>query len=134
VAAASVSIAVRAKLAATAAVTALVGARIYPQLNTQEPTFPQLVYTVLGAEGQSRLNGASQLKRWTVRIDCYAETEIGANALAKVVREALAPDSTPWTDSTNGVQGAFWEDGVTEFTEDGIRVQGETFGVWHQPT
>lgn len=135
-AAATPGIAVCAKLKATTAVNTAVAGRVFPQLDTQEPGFPQIVYTVLGADAGKTLNrGGSRLKRYTVRIDCYAETELEAGALAKLVKDALAPETgAAWSDSASGVQGAFHEDTVTEFTEDGIRVQGETFGVWHEPT
>lgn len=134
-AAASPGIAVVTKLKATAAVTAVVSGRIFPQLNTQEPDSPQIVYTVLGAETPSTLAGANRaLKRYTLRLDCFAETEVAAGALGKLVREALTPDGTPWTDSGDGVQGCFHQDTLTDFTEDGFRFQSETFDLWHTAT
>jgi hypothetical protein len=134
--AASVGIALVAKLKATTAITNVVGQRIYPQLNTQEPEFPEIVYTILGSENTPTVKtGSSSLKRWVVRVDCYAATEIAASALGKLVRDALTPSSgTPWTDSGNGVAGCFHEDSTADYTEDGIRFQGETFGIWHRPT
>ncbi len=134
-AAASPSIAIVAKLKATAAVTNVVGQRIYPQKGTQEPEFPMIVLTTIGGTGNRPLKNANRaLKRYTVRIDCYAETELGAQTLGKLVRDAITPDSTPWQDDTNGVQGCFHADSVMDETEDGIRFQSETFDVWHTPT
>lgn len=134
-AAASPTIAIVAKLKATAAVTAAVSTRIYPQLTTQEPTYPFLVVTVLGAETSATLAGKNRaLKKYAVRVDSYAETEIEAQANAKLVRDALAPDGTPWTDSAAGVQGCFHTDTANDFTEDGQRFQSETFDLWHEAT
>lgn len=134
-AASTVEIAVTAKLKATGAITALVSTRVFPQLDTQEPALPSIVYSVLGSEGGKRLSGAANaLRKWVIRIDCYADTEIAADALAKAVRDALTPDGSPWTDSANGVQGCFFVDSAEDFTEDGVRVRQETFEVWHTPT
>lgn len=134
-AAATPEIALVAKLKATAGITAVTGQRIYTQLNTQEPTLPLVIVTKIGAEGMRRLSGASNALRSNVmRVDCYADTEVAAGALGKLVRDALCPDGTPWTDATNGVQGCFFSDSVGDATEDGLRFQSETFTVWHSPT
>lgn len=130
---ASVEEAVTTKLKATAAVTALASTRVYPQLSTQEPTFPQLVVSKLGADGSANLAGNRSLKSYTVRVECYAETELAAVALGKVVRAALG-GQTPWQDKDNGVHGSFFVDSAGEFTEDGIRFQSETFNVVFRPT
>jgi hypothetical protein len=134
-AAASPMIAVVAKLKATTAITAAVGGRIYPQLVTQEVVYPFLVVTILGAETSATLAGKNRaLKKYTVRIDSYAETELEAGGNAKRVRDALAPDGTPWQDAANGVQGCFHTDTVSDFTDDEFRFQGETFDLWHEAT
>lgn len=131
-AAANAEIAVVAKLKAA---STNAGTRVNPQLNTQEPTYPLILVSIVGVEGTARLSGSSSgLRKNVVRCDCYAATELAAKALGKQVRDALTPDGTPWTDSANGVQGAFFLDSSDEITEDGVRVQQETFSVWHTPT
>lgn len=131
-AAADPVIAVVAKLKAAATSA---GNRVNPQLNTQEPTFPLILVTVVGAEGSAKLSGASSaLRKHIVRCDCYGDTEAASQALGKQVRDALAPDGTPWVDAGNGVQGCFWQDGSDGATEDGARFRQETFAVWHSPT
>lgn len=133
--AASVEAALTAKLKADSGVSAIVGARVFPQLDTQESAFPAVVYTKLGAEGSRRLSGDSGLKAYTVQIDCYAETEAGAVALANAVTGALAPcDSDVWVDKAAGVHGAFQVDSASGFTEDGYRYQSVTFQIWFRPT
>lgn len=132
---ATVEEALYARMSANSALNTAVGGRIYPVLNTQEPTFPQVVYTKLGGSGGTRLSGGSNsLKRYVVRVDVFAATEAEADAVGKKVRDAITPDGSPWRDVTNGVQGAFHEDTTADFTEDGLRLQSETFGVWFVPT
>jgi hypothetical protein len=131
-AAANAEIAVVAKLKAA---NTSAGTRVNPQLNTQEPTYPLILVSIIGTEGRARLSGSSSgLRNNTVRCECYAATEAAAKLLGKQVRDALTPDGTPWVDLTNGVQGAFFLDSSDEITEDGVRVQQETFAVWHTPT
>lgn len=132
--AATVEAALTAKLKATTAVFTAVGGRIYPQLNTQEPEFPQIVYTKIGADTPVKLGGNGGLKAWLVRVECYAETEVAAGALGKLVRDAITPDGTPWRDTGAGVFGCFHNDSAQDFTEDGVRFQTETFTIWFKPT
>ncbi len=134
-AAATPEIAVVAKLKATAAIATATGSRVFAQLDTQEAALPAIIVTKIGSEGGKRLSGAAHsLRANAMRVDCYAETELAAGALGKLVRDALCPDGTPWTDSANGVQGCFFVDSVGEVTEDGLRFQSETFQLWHSPT
>lgn len=130
----SIEEAVCAKLKGAPAVNDAVGGRVFPQFNTQEPAFPQIVYAKLAAESPVKLKGNGLLKRYTIRIDCYCETESEAAELGRAVRDAITPDGSPWTDPATGVQGGFHEDSTAEFTEDGIRFHSETFGVWFAPT
>jgi hypothetical protein len=133
--AASAEQATVAKLKATAAVNDAVDGRVYTVADTQDTGSPAIVVTKLGAEGGSRLNGGRGLRRWTLQIDCYADTEAAAQALGTAVRDALTPaDAAAWRDLAAGVHGAFWEDSSAGITEDGVRLQSETFGVWFQPT
>jgi len=133
--AASAEQATVAKLKATAAVNDAVDGRVYTVADTQDAGAPAIVVTKLGAEGGSRLNGGRGLRRWTLQVDCYADTEAAAQALGAAVRDALAPgDSPAWRDLAAGVHGTFWEDSTAGITDDGVRLQSETFGVWFQPT
>lgn len=131
---ASVEDAICVKLKATGLVQAIVGTRVYPQLTTQEPTFPQVVYSKIGTETGAKLkSGTSDLKAHTIRVDCYAETEAGALTLGKAVRDLLTPEATPWRDLTVGVHGCFHADSAQDYTEDGLRFQSEIFTVWFKP-
>lgn len=133
---ATVEEAVVARLKAVAAVNTAVGGRVYATLDTQDADIPQIVVTKLSAEGGAFLSGVSRtLKRYSVQCDIYAATEAEGLSLGKAVRETLAPEGgSPWTDPAAGVKGAFFADSAASFTEDGYRLQSETFGVWFQPT
>lgn len=131
---ANVETALVAKLKATAAVTAVVGSRIYPQLDTQEGSSPQIVYKKLGAEPTNKLAGSGQLKAYTLQLDCYAETETAAAALGKLVRDALTPSAGAWRDTTVGVDGAFHLDSNADNDPNsGFRYHSETFLIWFKP-
>lgn len=122
------------KAGATAA-----GARIYPEVNTAEPTYPLIIVTRIGGEGGARLGGKSRaLKAHTIEIDHYAATKAERDALAAQTRALLAPDGAPWRDPANGVQGCFFQDGgeqsIPTDSGDTLRVVRETYLVWHFPT
>lgn len=134
--AATVEQACAAKLAASTAVTDVVGPRIYPAFNTQEPVFPEIVFTKLGGEAISSTMGRGTgrgPKSFTVRFDCYAATEAESQALGKLVEDAITPGGVPWRDLAEGVQGAFFSDSSQEFTQDGVRFQAVTFTVIFSP-
>lgn len=129
-----IAIVARLKAGATA-----VGSRVYSQVNTQEPVLPLIVVTRQGAVGSARLSGTScPLKQYTVEVDCYSPSQVGADAIAKQVRDLLAPDGTPWVDPANGVQGCFFADStasvLSDESKDTPRLVRETYTVWHTPT
>lgn len=124
-----------AKLKATAAVNDAVAGQVFTVADTQDAGAPAIVITKLGSEGGATLDGSRGLRRHTLQADCYADTEAEAQALAKLVRDTLTPaDSAAWRDLAAGVEGTFFEDSTAGITEDGVRLQSETFGVWFQPT
>ncbi|MES2208585.1 MAG: DUF3168 domain-containing protein [Chloroflexota bacterium] len=133
--AASVEQALVAKLKATAAVNDAVAGSVFTFNDSQDAGAPSVIITKLGAEGRATLNGGRALRKWSVQLDCYADTELEAEAIGALVRETLAPaGAAPWRDLDAGVHGAFFEDSTAGETEDGVRVQSETFSVWFQPT
>lgn len=123
--------AVYAKLAGTAAVTALVSTRINPQVNTQEATFPFITFKRIGGAPVLRLDGTQGKARYVFQIDAYAETEAGAKAVTAAVEGALFP-SGGWRDVNNGVLGAFPDDSAVDTTDDPFRVWTRLLGLWFQ--
>jgi hypothetical protein len=131
--AATVEDAVIGRLKATSAVAAAVGARVYPQFNTQEPDLPLIVVTKQGVDGRAKLNGNRGRQRYSVKVDVYANTEAEAGSVAAAVYGAICPDGA-WRDPhVSGVAGALLDDTSEDFTEDGFRVDSQTFGVWFSP-
>ena len=132
--AATVEQALVARLKAVPAVNDEVGGAVFTATDTQDGELPLIVVTKLGAEGAARLDGGRALKRYTLQADVYATTELEAQTIGAAVREAVAPTGAPWRDVAAGVHGALFEDSTGGVTEDGYRIQTETFGVWFQPT
>lgn len=131
---ASVEQAIVARLKTSSAVNDAVAGRVFTVADSQDTPTPAIVVTKLGAEGGSTLDGGRALRRWTVQVDGYADTELEAQALGEAIRESLAPVEGRWRDFDAGVHGSFFEDSTAGITDDGVRVQSETFGVWFQPT
>jgi hypothetical protein len=63
-----------------------VGTRVYPRKLPQHPTYPALVYQRISNTGQ---NGTSNRKESRWQIGCWAETDVGATALAATVKTGL---------------------------------------------
>lgn len=79
----------RARLAADAGVSALVAARIYPLRLPQTPVYPALTYRRVSGLGVHNLSGAAGRGRSRIQVDCWAETYLGAQALAAAARASL---------------------------------------------
>jgi hypothetical protein len=84
---------IRARLVANAAVTALVGGRIFPNVMPEGSTMPAIVYTIVSDVPENSFDGSasSRLKNATVQIDSYARASkgIGAYAGAHQVDDAV---------------------------------------------
>lgn len=82
--------AIYAKLSGDAAVSALVAARVYPNLAPQDTTLPYIVFKEVTSQVyQSKTPGNDGLSRSDVEVHCVAEEQLDANTLAEEVREAL---------------------------------------------
>jgi len=86
---------VYAKLSATAAVTALVGTRIYPVFIPEDATYPAIVFTVSNAPTDNQKDRKSDHDTATVTFTYWAEAKQGLNAYGALdnvdvaVRDAL---------------------------------------------
>lgn len=69
-------------LANDTAVAALVGTRIYPRILPQHPTYPAISYQRISGTPQQ---GSTTLRTPRYQIDCWATTDVGAEALAVAV-------------------------------------------------
>ena len=80
----------RTHLIADAPVTALVVARIYPDILPQKPTYPALTFEIISDIPYRALAGDSSREVVRARIHCWAKTAAGRDDLSRKVRTALA--------------------------------------------
>jgi hypothetical protein len=119
--------AVAARLKADKAVQAIQQDRVYPQLATQEPTYPCSTYQRTGLDKPQRLDGASQVTKYLVEVALFARTEAELHALGVATVNALQN----WRDPANNVQGCFHTDSDASADEEGqVRTIRHTFAVW----
>jgi hypothetical protein len=76
-------------LSGTAAVTALVGTRIYPTKAQQAALLPQLVYRRVSTSRVYSLAGESGVEMCRIQVDCQDDDFAGARALAAAVLDAF---------------------------------------------
>ena len=79
----------RLKLVSDAAVTALVGSRIYPLTLPQGVTLPAIRYQRITGNSDPHLGGTTGLAVATVQLDCVGTTYAGAEQVRDAVRESL---------------------------------------------
>ena len=131
-----------ATLAADAAVSALVGTRIYPlmipqQVYTESTKQPCLVYTLDGRARQVRFAGTDTLVQGSLTVDCYARTYAAAQALADAVRALLEDYSGTMTGtgspiSTNVVKKIFIDNELELMDiEPGLYRVSQSYTIWY---
>jgi hypothetical protein len=106
-----------ARLAATGAVTALLGTapvRVYPVQIPEEAPLPHARYVRIGTERPAAMTGYPGLSTATFQIDSWAVDDETAKACADAIRGALAY----WRDEPNGVQGCLIETESSDFEDD----------------
>lgn len=81
--------AIYGKLSATTAVTAITSTRIYPDMATQDATYPFIVYSVTDTAPTDIKDGVSSLDVVSVSVMMYAESYAVVLDLSEKVRAAL---------------------------------------------
>lgn len=76
-------------LSGLAAVTNLIGDRLYPVNLPQNPTYPALTYTQISEISIVAHDGAGDLMMCRFQFDCFALSYAGVKALARALRRAL---------------------------------------------
>ena len=115
--------ALRALLAADAAVAALVGARIYPVEIPQGADMPALVYTRISGPRDHAFSGPTGLAMARVQVDAYADPAASASAYAsakgliRAVRQAV--DGYRGASAGTEIGGIFSDD-ERDFREEGV--------------
>jgi len=79
-----------AKLKATAGVTAIVAARIYPMFAPQGAALPFLIYETTMDQPVNHAGGTTGTRQIQIALTCFASTYTGAKALAAAVEAALS--------------------------------------------
>jgi hypothetical protein len=82
------------RLASDAGVAALAGGRIYPLRLAQNTLLPAITYSRTGGRRHGSHDGPATLESARYRLNCWAETYLGAEALAEAVTAAL--DGRRW--------------------------------------
>jgi hypothetical protein len=71
------------------ALAAIVGTRIYRAFAGDTPTAPYVVWRTLADVPDNHLSGPPPSDRYSIRVDCFADTEAGSDALAIACRDAI---------------------------------------------
>lgn len=88
--------------------------RGYPSAREQGSALPSYIYRIIDSQHAAHLQGASGVAISRVQIDCYAATQIDANALAEAIRIELLRQPVPTMDSV-GVDCVTHENGPIDF-------------------
>lgn len=116
-----------ARLKAWTNLTNVVGQRVYPQMSTQEPTFPLVIYERSGEDRSPNLNpGPNKTSKITIDVTTYGRTESDIQVPAGEVVNAL----NQFSDRPNGAMGIFHVDSSSGVTEEGYRYLKHSFAVW----
>lgn len=78
-----------ATLSAYAPLTAIVGARIYPDAMPEEGAYPAVVYVRTATEPIATIHGGMAGEFATLQIGCWGNTRAAADAAAEAVIDAL---------------------------------------------
>lgn len=117
-----------AKQIGTAGVSALIAARLYPDIPTQDPTWPYATVSVMAGGGDLRLSGRNTLQEYSMMVRCYATTKAAADAILDAMNTAC----DGWVDVTNKVKGCFpGGDRSEETQDDGSRATIQTFRLFY---
>ena len=130
--------AIYTRLSGNAAVRAIVDDRIYPARTPQDTTLPKIVFTTISQGRAPNTAGASGVTNPRIQIDCWADSNAGADALADAVRLAL--DGYRGTVASVQIRSCFLDaqrDAIVEPRDGGEqRIFGRSldFNIWHLET
>lgn len=105
-----------AKLLATAAVTALVGARIEPLVLSQGATLPAIVYQRISGPRVRSHSGPSGLAHPRIQFTCWGSTYLQAKSVAKALRQTF--DGFKDLAASPAIGGLFVENDLDDYEEE----------------
>jgi methylaspartate ammonia-lyase len=92
----------RALLAGTSAITALVSTRIVADRMEEGAVRPFVVFSRVATEHQYGLDGTVHASRATFDVQCWADTRISAEAVADAIETVLATNQRPVLSRVSG--------------------------------
>lgn len=118
-------------LKAEAAIIAIVGQRIYPDILPPDPTYEAITYRATDHDIDNVFGGSTGLVRSDYYIDAWASRHDEADALSKVVRDNLKNITGAFGGIT--VQEIFITMGPLTVFEESVEAYRTTqmFSIWH---
>lgn len=93
--------AIYAILTASAALSAIVGTRIYPDIGTQRGAYPLITYSVVSSVPYDTKNGPATVEQVRVQVDVHTYTMTQATQINVLVRSIL--DRYPTATAIGGI-------------------------------
>lgn len=119
-------------------VSAIVGTRIYPHLAPQDASRPYITYALISSVRRPHMVAASGVVSQRIQINCWGDTDLGADTLGNAAREALDGfRGTMGTDIETDVRRVFLDEesdafeGPTDGREQGIYCVQQDYIIWH---
>lgn len=125
------------RLTTDAAVTAILGTRVYPGQAPQSSTLPVLVYQQAARKTVMALARIINLNRYSMRLDMWDDDYAGIKALYGAVRACLVGFSGLLGSDTVDVRGVFEESGDDQAEspihaeENGLYRAGLDLDIWY---
>lgn len=77
----------RTKILSYAAVSSIVGQRMYPDILVQNVQLPAIVYSVISTDREHVLSGVTKAAHARINVACFSSTRAGASSLSRAIRE-----------------------------------------------
>lgn len=84
-------------LSGSSGVTALVGARVYPDVIPQDQALPAIAYARSGTEPVVTIHGTVEAEFAQMSVQCWAESRTSAEQVAQAVSTALSAAGEAYT-------------------------------------
>lgn len=104
------------KLTNTAAVSAIIGTKCYPNVAPQKAVVPFVVLTIVGNVPYDTKSGPSEVDAFTVQVDSYAATYSEVQDLDRKIRTAIDKVTGTWDGVT--IDGVRYETSRDDFEND----------------
>ena len=121
-----------------AGVSAIVGTQVYPHLAPQNVSRPYITFALISSTRYPHLAAASGVVSQRIQINCWSNTDLGADTLGNAVRASLDGfNDTMGTTSTTDVRRVFLDDESDAFEqptdgrEQGLYCVQQDYIIWH---